>query len=318
MSKKIVIPYETIYNLYIVQNLSKEKVAEILDCSVDVIDRQLKEYQIKSHTPKDWLVKPKINLSKEQTDILYGALLGDGCLSKKQNGLNAQFSYLSSSYEHTQFVYQFFNDFSSLGVVQGSYYDKRTNKTYTRYYFKTIHNVTFEEERMKWYKNNKKVVPNDLRLNSTICLVWYIGDGSLCTSKYSQYIQLSTDCFPYEDVLYLCSQLSEFEAKSMKQKENVYRIYIPHHQIKNFLQYIGDCPFKDYQHKWNLKEYKNFSILNQPELIEQILNMFHKGYSAGTIAKTLKMDRSTVVKYLIKNGLNPKNNLYRKKVVIDE
>ena len=39
--------------------------------------------------------------------------------------------------------------------------------------------------------------------------------------------------------------------------------------------------------------------------------------SANTIAKQLNVDRSTVVKYLVKNGLNPKDNLYKRKKVGD-
>lgn len=42
-------------------------------------------------------LKDKIILTKEQKEVLYGALLGDGCLYLHQNGKNAQFTYVSKS-----------------------------------------------------------------------------------------------------------------------------------------------------------------------------------------------------------------------------
>lgn len=40
----------------------------------------------------------KIILTDEQKEVLYGALLGDGCLYLHNNGKNAQFTYLSKSH----------------------------------------------------------------------------------------------------------------------------------------------------------------------------------------------------------------------------
>ena len=298
--------------------MSQQKVAKKLGYCVDTIARQLKEYKIESHKNKDWNTNKEIKLSDDQINVLYGSLLGDGCLFKHKNGMNSQFIYSSKSKQHVEFVYKMFGEqYSKNGVSYQEYYDNRTNKTYCHYSFKTQCNIAFEKERDKWYYNNKKIIPKDLIINPTICLIWYVGDGALCNSKRSQYIQLSTDCFSYDEVNYLCSQLSEFEAKPMRQKD-VYRIYIPHHKIKKFLQYIGDCPFSDYKYKWEFKDYKNFSALNNPEFIDCIVDMFDSGYSAGTIAKHLKIDRNTVVKYLIKNGFDPKVNLYKKKKVGDD
>lgn len=316
--RKITIPYDVLYDLYIVQNMSQQEVATALGYCIDVIARQLKEYNIPAHTPKDWMQNIEIALSEDQINVLYGALLGDGCLWKSKNGLNAQFTYTSKSQQHVKFVYDILgNGISRQGIQYYEYVDKRTDKTYCRYLFRTEHNPSFEKERLKWYLDNQKIVPKTLILNPRICLIWYIGDGALCNSKNSQYIQLSTDCFSLDEVEFLCNQLSHFNAKPMKQGE-VYRIYIPHCKIKNFLQYIGDCPFEDYKYKWAVKEYKNFCVFDKPEVILDMIQMFKSGCSAGTIAKHLGVDRNTVVRHLIKNGLNPKDNLYKKKKVGDD
>lgn len=316
--RKITIPYNVLYELYVVQNMSQQNVANVLGCCVDVVARQLKEYNIPSHVPEDWLQNEEIILSGQQIDVLYGALLGDGCLWKSARGLNAQFSYTSKSQQHVQFVYNILgDDIPKQSIQYYEYFDKRTDKTYCRYSFRTEHNPSFEKERLKWYLNGQKIVPKTLILNPLICLIWYIGDGALCNSKNDQHIQLSTDCFSLDEVEFLCGQLSQFNAKPMRQGD-VYRIYIPHCKIKDFLHYIGNCPFEDYKHKWNVREYKNFCIFDKPELVSDMIKLFNNGYSAGTIARHLGVDRSTVNRHLIKNGLNPKDNLHKKKKVGDD
>ena len=53
-------------------------------------------------------LKDKIILTKEQKEVLYGALLGDGCLYLHRNGKNAQFTYLSKSRQHVEYVGNYF------------------------------------------------------------------------------------------------------------------------------------------------------------------------------------------------------------------
>jgi hypothetical protein len=53
-------------------------------------------------------LKDKITLTKEQKEVLYGALLGDGCLYLHRNGKNAQFTYLSESRQHVEYVGNYF------------------------------------------------------------------------------------------------------------------------------------------------------------------------------------------------------------------
>ena len=54
-----------------------------------------------------------------------------------------------------------------------------------------------------------------------------------------------------------------------------------------------------------------------PEFVQDVIKLFNAGISAGAIAKHLGVDRSTVVKYLRLNNLNPNDNLHSKKKVGD-
>ncbi len=200
MGRKIFISYETLQELYCNQNLSQKKVAEILKCNVDTVAINLKKYNIKSHKTGSWLVNKEIILNSQQLDYINGALLGDGCLTKP-NKLNTNFSYVSKCYQHVKFVsVPFENILFKENIKKYTYFDKRTMKEYSRYSFRTELNKCFTDLYKKWYINNIKHIPQDLILNNTICLIWYIGDGCLSKSKNSYQIKLATHCFKKEDI----------------------------------------------------------------------------------------------------------------------
>lgn len=318
MSKKLIIPYDVLYDLYITQGLSQAQVAKHLGCCTETATRLLKEVGIPTHKQGSWAVHNPIILTVQQTDYLYGALLGDGCLHKHPDGINSQFTYMSKSEQHVSFVMSLFKEYLlKEGIKKISYIDNRTNKEYTTYSARTQLNPTFQSEYERWYINGKKVIPKDLVLNSTICLLWYIGDGALCNGKNHQHIQLSTDCFTFEEVHFLSEQLADFEAHPVK-NEGKYRIYIPRHKIRQFLDYIGPCPFEDYLYKWDFKGYKNFSLKNKPELLTDFIKLFDADWSANTIAKELHVSPDIVRKYLAEAGLDYKQNLFKRKKVICE
>lgn len=256
-----------------------------------------------------------IVLSDIQKQVLYGALLGDGCLTKDgRDTQNAYFTYTSKVYNHIKYIYDYFSEYvTKRGIVYFKYFDKRTQKEYSRYYFRTSMNPYFTDEMARWYGEYKRVIPNDLKLTSLTCLIWYIGDGCICNGNRSQHIKISTHAFCKCDIdNVLIPQLSDFEAKVMHDEGDKYFIYIPHHKMKEFFGYIGECPFEEYSYKWNYKEYKNFSIKICPNFEHDIINLFNKGCNPNQIAKKYSVDRSTVVKYLNKNGIDHRLNNFKR------
>ena len=230
---------------------------------------------------------------------------------KGKNSKNAQFTYTSKSKQHVEFVCNEFLEYSyKEGIKHVTTFDNRTSKEYERYTYRSISNKYFTIEYDRWYNNNIKHIPNDLILNSTICLIWYIGDGGLLNLKRSQSIKLSTQCFSKEEQeKILLPQLSQFDAKLMKadiSKNDVqqYFIYIPHRKIKEFLEYIGDCPFNDYMYKWNIKPYKNSPPKQDYRKYEQeICKLFKNGLTYYAVAKQLNIEPNIAKYYLIKNNL---------------
>lgn len=321
MGRKIILDKNELYQKYIIENLSQKKVADYFNVSIDTIRRNLKDYEISSHQPRDWLIHSEIILTTKQKEIINGALLGDGCLTKPKHGENCVFCYISKSRQHVEFVCNDFIEYSiQNGIVHNSFFDERTNNIYDRYNFRTQANIAFTKIYEKWYNNGNKIIPKDLVLTPLTCLIWYIGDGCLTNLKRSQEIILATNCFLKEEQeQILLPQLQKFEAKLRQCSGEQYRIIIPRRKIQDFLDYIGECPFPDYQYKWNYKNYQNQYLPNDKEKENQIVSSYLSGCSTGSIAKFFEIDRTSVVRCLQRHNINPYQNLYsRKEVIINE
>jgi len=231
------------------------------------------------------------------------------------------FCYLSKSKQHVEFVCNDFIKYSiQNGIVYNSFFDERTNTIYNSYNFRTQANIAFSKIYEKWYNNGVKIIPKDLILTPLTCLIWYIGDGCLSNLKRSQEIILATNCFSKdEQEQILLPQLQKFEAKLRHYSGEQYRIIIPRRKIQNFLNYIGECPFSDYQYKWDYKNYQNQYLPNDREKENLIISSFLSGSSTGSIAKFFNIDRNSIIKCLQRHNINPYQNLYsRKEVIINE
>ena len=144
----------------------------------------------------------------------------------------------------------------------------------------------------------------------------YIGDECLVKRKNGtpQYIKLSTNDFTYEQQKkVLIPKLYNFDPRLRIVKKNgfsedQYSIFIPRYKIKEFLYYIGECPFSEYSYKWDYREYKNFYIKTNENFEKDIMHYFNLGINANEIARHYEVDRSTIVRYLKLNNVDPNIN----------
>lgn len=201
-----------------------------------------------------------IVLSQEEKEFIDGALLGDGHITKPK-GRSSQFSYVTSKQTHAEYVYQKLKRLAVgeclNGPTKSLVFDKRTNKTYTSYRFRSVSNITFFELRNRWYPDGNKVIPNDVVLSPITTLIWYLGDGSLMKAKRSYYIKLSTNGFQKENVeSVLFPQISTYNPSFVYATKSQWWVYIPRRNIDKFLKFIGDCPVSEYDYKWKFDAYK--------------------------------------------------------------
>lgn len=258
------------------------------------------------------MVNARIILSDEEQQILNGCLLGDGHLTKT-SCKSSRFVYKSNQFDHVNYIYNQFKEYAvkrhKYGPVHYETFSPQTKKVYSGYQFDTQHNIIFYEWRQKWYPESKKIVPRDLELTPLTCLLWYIGDGSLSNN----YITLYTNGFSNEDVDFLIKKLYNLSFQPYKGYSHLLPIIIiPRRQVKNFLNYIGECPVISYDYKWDYKDYIltenkqrnrkkvlqldiNNNLIKQWDSLTQI--QIETGYPANNISYCCHGQRKTCMGY---------------------
>jgi len=204
-----------------------------------------------------------------QKDVLIGSLLGDGNLHTN-NGQTWRLRMLHSDKQedYLNHKYTVFQSFCKSGPIKQSVFDKRTQKSYTRFYFNTVYTDVFRFYGQSFYKPQspvdskvelaknesnlvfsdkskliifKKVVPKNIHrfLTARALAYWFMDDGSLKWKTQTQSLVLCTESFVPSDVQVLKLALERnFNLKVSLQKKKInseqFRLYI---SSKSYLQF---------------------------------------------------------------------------------
>jgi len=165
-------------------------------------------------------------------EVLVGSILGDGTIEIGERNTNARFKMLQSvKNEHYLFMlFGFFSQFCLSAPYLYSNLDKRTNKVYSNWSFKSRALPLFTEFLHLFYKDGIKIIPSTIfHLLTPLALAhWLIQDGSF--NKASGGCTLCTDSFTEEEVRILIGVLStKYNLHCSLQKapnKGQFRIYI--------------------------------------------------------------------------------------------
>lgn len=241
---------EWLYNQYWNNKLSPIKIGRLCG-SYMTIRRWLKKLDIPrrpcgecQHLGKTY----HCDLFQEAIQWINGELLGDGHLYSK-SVYSAGFSYTSKYLEYAQYVSDTLKLF---GIEQIGNINKRINKKWNNHSYQyTSHSypeLLFLHR--QWYPKGKKVIPKNIRLTPITLRQHHIGDGMLRHQKYGKpHIILSTNGFDIDDVKWLIRKLIKIGFRATRQIHNN-SIYISSYSTKDFLNYIGKCPVRCYQYKF--------------------------------------------------------------------
>lgn len=138
--------------------------------------------------------------------ITDGLLLSDASLSQYQNS-NFRLR-IGQIIEHTDWIESLKATFESYGVKVGiyNYVNYGFGKSSKHIALYTSRNQVMTKLRRRWYKNGRKIVPNNLKLNTLTLAHWFMGDGYtswIGTEKLSTHLGLCTEGFGLEDNLKL-------------------------------------------------------------------------------------------------------------------
>lgn len=241
-------------DLYVKQKKTMIEIGKITKHGCGTICRYLHKFNIPVRKRTGKSPKKPIKITGELLEIFNGHMLGDGNLEKKVTKRQNTSFRLDSKYlnyiKENRKKFKILNPKISKRIIgKRTYFNLRTKSKISPSLYK------------KWYPNGKKMIPYDIRLTPLTCLYWYLDDGGLRKS----YIRFCTNGFKEQNIKrIILPQLEQIlnckksEIKIYKFKSNNYtpEIYIPRKFGKIFLNYIGKCPIKEFEYKWNLKPYK--------------------------------------------------------------
>ena len=247
---------EWLYKKYIKEKLSMPQISEICNISSGTINNWMKKYNITPRSSGEGVHCRKGNhckLSRKAIKWINGELLGDGSLQSK-SPFSARIDYSSKYLEYIRYISDTLKSFGirQSGKILKKHLTDRDMDCYTYQY----NSLTYPELSLiykKWYPRGKKIVPKDIKLTPLTCRQWYIGDGCLdCTNRGRPSIIIATNGFIPSDVKWLVNQLNKLGFKNERRLSNN-TIGISVFSTKDFLNYIGKCPVKCYQYKWDYK-----------------------------------------------------------------
>lgn len=153
-------------------------------------------------------------LNTLQKEIITGSLLGDGFLHNLRNDrCNSHFakSQTIAKKEYIKWHVDIFDEYSSgLHIGQNKPNLNLEIPPCIKYCtFRTYNQPYFTELRKKWYPQDKKIIPLDLKLSPQTIAIWFFDDGS--NDKKFRAATLCTLGFSIEEVYFLVELLKNFE-----------------------------------------------------------------------------------------------------------
>ncbi|OGE25921.1 hypothetical protein A3C26_03805 [Candidatus Daviesbacteria bacterium RIFCSPHIGHO2_02_FULL_39_12] len=181
------------------------------------------------------------SLTEEQKSILIGTLLGDGTMRIKKNA----HLEINHCYAQRMLVDWMFSKFSSLVSTPPKW--RKGNGKREAYRFATQKLPVFTPFYNQFYKNGKKIIPNDLKLNSLSLAVWFMDDGS---KTYSS-VYLNTQQFNLDEQIQLIGILkNQFGIEASLNKDKIYyRIRVRSQSIKKFIKLVEPFVLKEFRYK---------------------------------------------------------------------
>lgn len=241
-------------NKYLKENLSTYKIAKICNVHHMTISRWLNRYNIPIYSRGEATHLATSNhckLSKKAINWINGELLGDGSLNKLSS-YSARFTYTSKYLEYIKYVSTILESFGIKQVGRINKYYHRKLDCYT-YSYASHSYVDLLHLYKKWYPGDKKMIPKDLELTPLVIRQWYIGDGFLknrMQKNIKPHIILYADGFTVSNIQLIIEKLTKLGFKVTRWlSRNV--ICFSVHSIKDFFDYIGECPVECYQYKFS-------------------------------------------------------------------
>lgn len=171
---------DELYQMYVIEKKTDKQIAGIVGCHKLSIHRARKRYGINS-IPK-WS-RHKCNPTQEQIDIIYGTLMGDGHLERRNKQRNSEsclsITHCAKQIDYLNWKYSVLEDLVSFPPKMVSFQDQyRENRM--RYRFRTFAHPFFSSLRKEFYNKERKIITSQIlnKLSPLSIAVWFMDDGT--------------------------------------------------------------------------------------------------------------------------------------------
>ena len=189
--------------------------------------------------------KSLLTLSKRQSDILVGTLLGDGHLETQNQGrtYRLKIEHTLAQKDYVDWLYAQWKAWVETPPrMRIRNVDFGNGKgEYAQYGFQTLSSGSLRFFAQQFYSGKTKVVPKQIRrwLTPITLAIWFMDDGSIKSNAHRA-ILLNTQGFSTKDVERLQKALLDRWGikTSLRKQENGFQIYVGHESIGKFFSTI--------------------------------------------------------------------------------
>lgn len=185
--------------------------------------------------------KINLRLTKQQKEILFGLLLGDGHLESQNEGKTYRLK-VEHSIKQKNYVDWLYNIFSNWCQSEPKERIKDSfGKKIVSYGFSTYSSGSLRFFAKQFYKNHQKIVPKKIYkfISALGVAVWFMDDGSLKSNKHNSYIIHTLGFKKSECQLLIKSLSSRLKIKATIHRQyDRYRIYIVSESADDFRKMI--------------------------------------------------------------------------------
>jgi hypothetical protein len=241
-----------------------------------------------------------------QSQILDGLLIGDGYIPRNQSLF--YFGQCRRNREYVEHVARQLDIPADRVRDRARKPDARTGRIYECSELRTLSHPHFAGLRQRWYRDGRKVVPEDLRVSREFLLHWFLCDGSCSVLRNSAHLMLCTDSFTAKEVESLKDLLGQVGIESHMTGG---RLRVRQKSIARFYEYVGESPVECLVYKWIPMENRASRQVDLQPHYSDIFRLYSlEGWTCSEIARKFGTNYFSI-RYVLKThfglsfGKNP-------------
>lgn len=250
------IPKEKLIELYITQQKPLDEIAILYNCSRDTIRNRMIEFDIPIRERLESMMIARggyahFELNDYVKQILDGVIISDGYIDITSN--ETACLVLNQAEKNGDWLRNLQDIFNNNGISCNIHKRKIVfrGKEFSQLCLQSASYVELGNERKRWYKKNKKIIPKGIKFTPVFLAHWYMGDGYLSIAKrHNKYYKVGfcTDCFTKEESECLAKTINKkygYHFKVFKTRQTHRLELTKIQEVKDFLfrvsPYIVDC-----------------------------------------------------------------------------